>query len=300
MSRDALGIFARKRLVVFGAGYVGTEVVRLALAHGGRVTALTRNPVKARDLESLGARVIVANLAEESWHAEIAPAEFVVNCVSSGGGGTAGYQRSYVGGMKSIRQWLSRGQNVDALIYTSSTSVYPQSGGVVDETAPTDGAIGNATILLEAESWAKTFAENFLCRRSVVLRLAGIYGPGRHHILDQLRGNVRPLPGKGDHRLNLVYRDDVVSAIVTAIERAAGPWQMFNVVDDLPAKKADVVAWLAARLGCSVPDFSGDPVPGRRPDPPDRVVSNAKIKRELGWTPQFPDYQAGYEAILGA
>jgi nucleoside-diphosphate-sugar epimerase len=80
----------------------------------------------------------------------------------------------------------------------------------------------------------------------------------------------------------------------------AAPYQVFNVVDDLPVRKAEVVAWLAERLGLPVPGFSGAAVPGRRPDPPDRAVSNAKIKEELGWFPRFGDFRAGYEAILGA
>jgi nucleoside-diphosphate-sugar epimerase len=76
--------------------------------------------------------------------------------------------------------------------------------------------------------------------------------------------------------------------------------KIFNVTDDLPVRKADLIAWLASELGVRFPGFSGQPVPGRRIDPPDRAVSNAKIKKDLGWRPRFPDYKAGYRQLLGA
>lgn len=302
MTLDALGIFPGKRLVVFGAGYVGSAVVNEALQRGAEVIALTRNVDKAARLAERGARVIVADLAEDAWHREIDGAHFIVNCISSGGGGAAAYQRSYVEGTRSIGAWLRATGPADKFLYTSSTSVYPQSGGVVDETTSTDGAGETAKILLAAEAVVKEMVEAKACRQAVILRLAGIYGPGRHHVLDQLRTGIRPLAGRGNHRLNLVHRDDIVSAICAALEPkvTSEAYEVFNVVDNGPVSKTEMVEWLARRLGLPFPGFSGEAVPGRRPDPPDRVVSNAKIRTNLGWTPTFPDYRSGYEAILGA
>lgn len=304
MSRDALGFFTEKRLIVFGAGYVGAAVVAEGLRRGARVTALTRNPEKGARLAEAGARSVIADLASDAWHREIEGAELVVNCISSGGGGAAAYQRSYVEGTQSIVAWLRSAGGAQTFLYTSSTSVYPQSEGVVDEEASTVGASGTALVLLAAEAELKAATAERLCRRGRVLRLAGIYGPGRHHVLDQLRSGIRPLPGKGDHRLNLIHRDDIVSAIFTVLGAAedadALPYELFNVVDDLPVRKAELVEWLAARLGIDRPGFSGEAVPGRRADPPDRVVSNVKLRTRLGWIPAFADFRAGYEAILGA
>ena len=126
-------------LVIFGAGYVGGEVARQALARGYRVTALTRNADKARALADVGVYVIVDDLASENWHLNLPDgADFVLNCVSSGGGGPEGYRHSYVEGMRSILEWASQ-VPVGTLVYTSSTSVYPQDGGVrVGEDAPID------------------------------------------------------------------------------------------------------------------------------------------------------------------
>jgi nucleoside-diphosphate-sugar epimerase len=217
MSVDALGNFTGKRLAVFGAGYVGSLLVKAAVRSGAEVIALTRNPVKAQALEDVGAQVVVADLASNEWHRKIGAVDYAVNCVSSGGGGAEAYLHSYVHGTESIVRWLSETGPADALVYTSSTSVYPQSGCVVNESMPTEEAVGTARVLLAAEDVVKVVAETKACRRAVVLRLAGIYGPGRHHILDQLRSTVSPLPGRGDHRLNLIYRDDSVAAIGRAV-----------------------------------------------------------------------------------
>ena len=297
MADVAHGFLRGKHLVVFGAGYVGGAVAAQALAAGARVTALTRNRERAAALAEGGAQTVVADLADEpAWRPRIAhDADYVLNSVSSAGGGIDGYRRSYVEGLRAILTWGAAGAAPGCLVYTSSTSVYPQDGGVrVDETADTGGADERAEVLLEAERLTRSWPG-----RSVVLRLAGIYGPNRHHLLDQLRAGVPAMPGRGDHRLNLIHRDDAVAAIFAAFAdppRAAG--QTFNVADDGAVPKAELVGWLAARLNCPAPAFTGVAVPGRRAATPDRIIDNRKLKRVLGWRPRYPTWREGYGPLL--
>jgi len=284
------------RLVIFGAGYIGGAVARAAVARGYEVTALTRNSERAAELQVDGIRTVVADLAGEAWLGEIpAGADYVLNCVSSGGGGLDGYRRSYVDGTARIAAWTQRGR-VGTLVYTSSTSVYPQGGGVeVNESAPTEPASERAAILLEAERLSAAANAN----RVFVLRLAGIYGPDRHMILDTLRAGG-PLPGSGAHRLNLAHRDDIVAANLACF--AAPPavnGGVFNVADDHPAARAEVAAWLAAKLGLPPPSFDPGATSGRRrPETPDRLIRNGRLKSTLGWRPQYPDFRAGYESLM--
>lgn len=299
MSVDALGNFAGKHLAVFGAGYVGTAIVAAARRSGLTVTALTRNAETARQLAERGATPVLADLQGDAWHGAIPRADLVVNCVSSGGAGITGYRTSYVDGTASILRWLDAVGPADVLLYTSSTSVYPQRGGTVDEGAPTGESIGSARILLEAEELMAQAAGR-QAARCVVLRLAGIYGPGRHYLLDQLRAGVTPLTGRGEHRLNLVHRDDIVAGVAAALVASRLSFDCFNVCDDAPTPKSEMVRWLAERIGVPFPGFSGESDGGRRPAPPDRAVSNAKAKRLLGWRPRYPNFRSGYEAILGA
>ena len=83
--------FAGKQLLIFGAGYVGAAVAQSFLDSGGGVTALTRNASKAARLRSQGIATIEGDLSARDWHDQVvARSDFVLNCVSSGGGGVAG------------------------------------------------------------------------------------------------------------------------------------------------------------------------------------------------------------------
>ena len=292
-----------RRLVIFGCGYVGSEVARQAIERGLRVTALTRNAEKAEQLKATGVQTVVADLASNDWHAAIAEgADFVLNAVSSGGGGVSGYWNSYVGGMKSVLAWAAANQPLGTLVYTSSTSVYPQDGGVlVDETSSTEGVGELPQILLAAENCLRdacspaTGHEPF--QRCFILRLAGIYGPGRHHLVDQVRSGV--VSGRGEHHLNLAHRDDIVSAIWSAFEAPMNvPGGLFNVADDGAAPKGEITSWLAQEMGLPAPTFTGVPAAGRRAVTPDRIIVNARIKSVLGWRPRYPTFREGYKNRL--
>lgn len=287
-------------LIIFGCGYVGSEVARQAVRRGMRVIALTRNASKAEALRTEGIGAVIADLSGDDWHAEIpASADYVLNSVSSGGGGVEGYRRSYVDGMNSILRWARGSSSLGTLVYTSSTSVYPQDGGVrVEETAPTEPSSETAAVLLEAERLTREAeAEKGGFRRSFILRLAGIYGPGRHHVLDQVR--TGKVAGRAEHRLNLAHRDDIVAAIWAAFN--APPSVLggtFNVADDGPARKQEVANWLADYVQVPSPEFTGAPAGGRRAVTPDRIIDNSRLKSLLGWRPQFPTFREGYKNML--
>ncbi len=295
MSPLAPANFKGCRLVIFGAGYVGGAIARQAAAAGLQVTALTRNPERAAVLADAGIRPLVADLSDNSWHAQIpADTELVLNCVASGGGGLAGYQRSYVDGLRSILDWSANTSHPGHLIYTSSTSVYPQGGGaLLDESAPAVcPANDNASGLLRT---TETLVERWSGRHTV-LRLAGIYGPARHHLLDQLRAGPTELPGSGEHHLNLIHRDDICAGCWATWTAAQSG--IFNLADDAAASRAEVVAWLAGKLGVPTPTFTGEAAPGRRRVTPDRIILNARAKADLNWRPAYPTFREGYAAIL--
>jgi nucleoside-diphosphate-sugar epimerase len=318
MTADAHGNFSGKRLVIFGAGYVGSAIAREGIARGMQVTALTRNEIRAAALREAGATAVVADLATDAWHQQIAGgAEFVLNCVSSGGGGVVGYERSYLGGMKSIVAWAMARGAVGTIVYTSSTSVYPQDGGVlVDETATTNGGGERARVLVAAEETLRAGAAAdvgrvpspasspkrgegtpptavSLCARWFILRLAGIYGPGRHHLLEQVRAGE--VSGRGDYHLNLVHLEDICSAIWAVL--GAPPEvrnEILNIADDGAATKAEITTWIAAQLGVPAPRFTGEPAAGRRSMTPDRIIASAKAKTLLGWSPRYGSFREGY------
>ena len=302
-----------RRLIVFGAGYVGGALARMAVAAGWRVTALTRNPETAEALRAAGCAAVVSRLeAEDWWDAPEmrAGAARVAVTVAAGGGGAEGYRRSYVDGLANVVAWarrslergpgsLERGaggeeRGAGHLIYTSSTSVYPQGGGArVTEAAPVGGEAETTRALVEAEEIAAAWPGP-----ATILRLAGIYGPGRTYLVEQVRRGEAS--GNPEAHLNLIHRDDILAACAAAWARGAAGAGIFNLADEGAATKGEVVAWLAARLGVGLPRFTGAPAGGRRAVTPDRIIDAALARATLGWRPARPTFREGYAEVLAA
>jgi len=299
--------FRGKHLAVFGAGYVGGALAREALAAELRVTALTRNAETAAGLKAAGAAVIVGEIGNAAWWPELTrEVDLVAVTVAAGGGGVEGYRRSYVDGLRSVKGWAlgavaSGGGRVPPLVYTSSTSVYPQDGGVrVTEADAVGGAAETTQALIEAEQVATAWPGV-----ATVLRLAGIYGPERTHLIEQVRSGE--VAGRPEMHLNLIHRDDIVAglwaAFGEAVRRPAGGTggaKIFNLADEGEATKGEVAAWLAERLGVAMPRFTGQPAGGRRAVTPDRIVDAARARAELGWRAEKRTFREGYADVLAA
>ncbi|MBC8041706.1 MAG: NAD-dependent epimerase/dehydratase family protein [Opitutaceae bacterium] len=300
-----------RHLVVFGAGYVGGALARRALAAGWRVTALTRNAETAARLRAAGCAVVIGELAGDAWWSDPAlagGADRVAVTVAAGGGGVEGYRRSYVEGLRSVVGWgkrvIAEGGRAGRLIYTSSTSVYPQDGGVrVTEDDPVGGEAETTRALVEAER----IAGEWPGAGAMVLRLAGIYGPERTHLVEQVRSGE--VAGRPEAHLNLIYRDDVLDVMEAVWERGAltsrgklgsEDTEVFNLADAGEATKGEVVTWLAERLGVAMPRFTGLPAGGRRAVTPDRIIDAARARAVLGWTARHRTFREGYSEVLAA
>ncbi len=292
--------FKGKHLLVCGMGYLGKRVARQALDRGMRVTALTRSAEKAEALRKEGYEMIVADLVQQGWYQDVdPPVDFILNCVSAGGRGVSGYIRAYIEGMHSLLHYCA-GDFAGRLIYTSSTGVYPfTEGEIVTEDTSFKPETETAEIL--------TTSESFLQRSGptgwAILRLAGIYGPDRHYLLNQVRSGEPELPGEGDNYLNLIYVDDICSAIWSVWEADESALNtIYNVSDDQPALKEEVVAWLAKKTGNPMPRFNPEKSIRKRHLPngklPHRRISNAKLKAVTGWQPKYPSYREGFAKLI--
>jgi len=195
-----------------------------------------------------------------------------------------------------VAAWATARGGIGTFLYTSSTSVYPQGeGAIVNESAPVSAASERAQVLIDTEARIQSSAGAW--RRWFILRLAGIYGPGRHHLLEQVQ--MGEVSGAGEHHLNLVHRDDIVSAIAACITAPASVAnEIFNVTDDGRARKSDITGWLADELGLAPPRFSGAASGSRRAVTPDRVIVNEKLKSTLGWSPRYATFREGYANLL--
>ena len=232
------------KLIIFGCGYLGSRIAAVAAQKGALVTALTRNRDQADELKRRGVeRVIVADLKTHSWHQDAGGGyDFAVDCVSPGRDGLAGYQSAYVGGMQSIANWAGL-HPVDAFVYTGSTGVYTEdNGGWVTEVSPVAGHSERARLLLDAEQRVPSAGPGW--RRGYILRLAGLYGPGRHHLLDRIRAGETDVASEKDRPLNLIHRNDAAEAVIACLEASETPGTVFNVSDNEPTPRSVVTDWL--------------------------------------------------------
>jgi nucleoside-diphosphate-sugar epimerase len=145
----------------------------------------------------------------------------------------------------------------------------------------------------------------------IVLRYGGFYGPDTSISVSPLGAQVEavkkrrfPVVGNGAGIMSLIHIADAASATVAAIERGAPG--VYNVVDDEPARVAEVVPGLAAAVGAKppwrVPRWVGRLAAGEAAAmmmTEGRGASNAKAKRELGWQPRYPSWREGFATGLG-
>ena len=286
------------RVLIVGCGYVGLPLGKELVRQGHEVFGLRRSALAAAELKSAGITPLPADITQPATLTQL-PREFdwVVNCTASGGGGADDYQKIYLAGNRNLVAWLADSPP-KKFVYTSSTSVYGQNdGAVVTEKEATAPEAPTSKVLVATEKFllASVAERQF---PAVILRVAGIYGPGRGHAFKAfLRGDAR-LEGDGARWLNMIHRDDLIGVIIAAL-RAAKPGEVFNVADNAPVSQLTFYAWLAAELKQPMPPtVPADAEVWRKRGMTNKRVSNAKLCEVLKYPFQFPDFRAGYAAEL--
>ena len=177
-----------------------------------------------------------------------------------------------------------------AVVYVSSTGVYGERVGAIDEDTPTDAREPRAAARLRAETtWREAGA--------VALRAAGIYGPGRGLHRRILEGSYR-VPGDGARVVSRIHADDLAAMALDALARAPRGG-CYVAADDAPVSQREVVRWLCAGLGLPWP--ASVPV-AEVPETlqHDRSALNARVKRDLGLTLRYPTWREGFTQCLAA
>src|SRR5215472_3842535 len=115
------------RVLVVGCGYVGVALGAELARQGHDVFGLRRNGAATAELTAAGIKPLVGDITQPAQLSQLPTAfDWVVNCVSSSGGGEDGYRSIYLNGTRNLLQWLSS-QPPRKFVYTSSTSVYAQN-----------------------------------------------------------------------------------------------------------------------------------------------------------------------------
>ncbi len=258
-----------KRLVLLGSGYTLTRLARIE-APAREVLAVTRDPERQRALEGVGAQIVSLDDALEAG----AGADLVVSIPPEAGLDAR------------IAERLGRNPP-DRCVYLSSTGVYGALKGRVDEASPVAFDEPRARPRLEAENLFRSIG-------GIVLRVAGIYGPGRG-IQERMRAGSWRIPGDGSGHVSRVHVDDLVEAIRLALLRAE-PGSVLCVADDQAATHRELAEFLSAKLRVPMPahiplEQVHESLRG------DREILNARL-RALGWRPRYPTFREGYESVL--
>lgn len=291
------------RVLIVGCGYVGLSLAEHLAGQRHEVWGLRRSWSGVSGTAPSEIRRVSGDVTDPASLRGMPPAfDWVVNCVSAGGGDAAEYRRVYFDGTRHLLDWLSGASSLRRYVYTSSTGVYPQNdGSEVDETSPVEPASPTGRILVETERLLLEAAgqRGF---PAVILRLSGIYGPGRGYWLRQFLAGEARLEGDGSRVLNMIHRDDVVGAIEVALERGRNG-EIYNASDDEPVTQRVLFEWLAARTDRPVPTAlpaGGGAASAARRGATNKRVLNRKLRRDLGYPLRFRTFREGFAAELEA
>lgn len=213
---------------------------------------------------------------------DLPEADAVVITLTADGRDVADYRNTYLGALRGLHQALRRNGISPRVVLVSSTGVLGDAdGATLTEDAKPQPTRDTAKVLLEAEHLA-----NELFPGVIIVRPAGIYGPGRTSLINRVRDG-KPL----NHArvTNRIHRDDLVTVLTKVLE-ADQPPSLLHVVDTEPARMGDVAAHIADKVNVPVP-----------PDQPGgsegKTLDSARMQGFVGPL-RYPTYREGYDSLL--
>jgi nucleoside-diphosphate-sugar epimerase len=270
------------RVLIAGAGDVGLRVARLLRARGDEVWALRRGVATGEH----AIHWIQGDLTKpQSLRSLPDGITHIVYLPTPDARDEALYRAVFVDGLEHLLEAVDT-QALQRLLFVSSSAVYGEHGDAwVDEDTPPAPPGFNGRVLLEAEHYAARHAP------AVILRLAGLYGPGRMQLIERLRDGAVRVPRAIPHWANRIHVDDAAAAIVHLL-LVRDPLPLYLGVDNTPLALDVLYDELARRVHAPLPAEGAAPagVGSKR-------LSNARL-RASGFVPQWPDARVGYAALL--
>jgi nucleoside-diphosphate-sugar epimerase len=300
-------------LVVGASGAIGTRLVPQLIGGGHEVVGTSRSPERAARIRSLGAKPVVLDLldpgAVRKTVLEVRPDAIVNQATAlSNVRFSKDLDRSFALTNRLRREGTdallaaAREAGVGRLVAQSYASMRyaPVGGPVKTEADPLDPAPVEG--MRETCAAMNYLDEAVVAAGGIALRYGGFYGAPRDGLVEPVRKRQFPIVGDGGGVSSFVHLDDAAAATVLALEHD-GP-TIYNIVDDEPAPIREWLPVLAESLGAEPPRrfpvwlarlFAGDA--GVMMGTTARGASNAKAKRELGWTLRYPSWRQGFAEV---
>jgi nucleoside-diphosphate-sugar epimerase len=277
-------------ILIAGCGYVGTALgLRLAAA-GHMVWGIRRS---AEGLPS-GIHHLAADLTAPETLQDLPPAlDVVFYTAAPNGSEEAAYRAIYVDGLRHVLEALVRQhQSPRRVLLTSSTAVYAQSAGEwVDETSPTEPQHFSGRRVLEGE---RVLLDGPF--PATVLRLGGIYGPGRTSLIERVRQGLATCREGTTLYTNRIHRDDCAGAL-HHLMTLPQPDSCYIGVDHEPADYCDLLRWLASQLGAPPPRVEASSGVDSRRHRTNKRCRHDKLMAS-GYIFHYPTFREGYAALL--
>ncbi|MCT1615988.1 NAD-dependent epimerase/dehydratase family protein [Kocuria marina] len=214
-------------------------------------------------------------------------ADAVVVTLTADGRDAAAYERTYLGALRGLRRALPADAAPRVVLVSSTGVLGGADGEVVTEATPPDPQRATAHVLLAAEELAAELFPDL-----VIVRPAGIYGPGRTSLIERVRKGA---PVTHRRVTNRIHRDDLVT-VLTAVLDAPEPPRLLHAVDHDAARLGDVVTHLAERLGVPGPPDNSPSGDGPLGKIIDGALVHSLVPRSR-W--RYPTFREGYDALLG-
>ncbi len=290
--------------LVVGCGYLGLRVARRWRDAGQRVATVTRSSERAEALASEGFVPIVADVTRRSTLGRtlselpalsgLPAVEAVLIAVGYDRAAGLSQRDVYVGGLENVLAVLA--DDVQRIVYVSTTGVYGGDDGWVDEDTPCQPSTPGGAAHWEAE---KLLAASRFADRAIVMRMAGLYGAGRVPRKNDLLAG-EPIAAASDGYINLIQIDDAADAVVAALRRAAPPITV-NVSDGHPVNRRAYLEEIARIVGAPAPRFV-EPDASARParGSASKRIGNGRLIATLDVTLTYPTYREGLAAALKA
>jgi nucleoside-diphosphate-sugar epimerase len=305
------------RVLVAGAsGAIGTRLVPCLIDAGHEVVGTYHSAGNAERVRTLGAEPLELDLLDR---------DAVVRAVVGAEPDAIVHQATALGGDLDFKHFdrsfhqtnLLRTQGTDALLagakaagvdrfvaQSYASMRHARTGGMVKtEDDPLDS--DPVAAMSEAMAAMRYLDETVTAAHGIVLRYGGFYGAANDGLIEPVRKRMFPIVGSGAGVTSFIHLDDAAAATVLALEHE-GP-AIYNVVDDEPAPVREWLPVLAGALGAKpprrVPRWLARLVAGELAvmmGTESRGVSNAKAKRELGWTLRYPSWREGFVATYAA
>jgi nucleoside-diphosphate-sugar epimerase len=272
------------RIFLVGAGYVGSLAAELLRRAGHEVHVGRRHPEPSAHSHAMDV------LQPQTFPDALRESDCVVYTVSADNFTPEAYREAYVEGLSRVIGALG-GTKARRVVFVSSTGVYAQDdASVVDESSPAEPRGFSGKMLLEGEGLLA--AAPF---EAAVLRLSGIYGPGRDRLVREVLAQT-PVSAKSRAAItNRIHREDCARAIVHLVERPAVQ-RLYVGSDEAPTPMGEILDWLAGQLGVPPPPV-GEANLHTQQRGGNKRCSSARLRGE-GFVFRHPTYRQGFTAIL--